>query len=213
MMDRFQTVLKIAKARLRLFGRERSGSVTVEAAVMMSFMLALFAITYMWFDAFRTKNGVLKATYSVADMISRETVPLTEAYFNGLNTVFGFMTGTNDTTTLRVTTVKCTKDCDDDSLRELELCWSWASTGLSKHTDTTFNKFEDAIPLMVLGDTVVVTEGAVQYTWLFKGWLEDLEMRNTIVTRPRFAPQVALGEERCYGDGGTSGGGVDDEGL
>lgn len=199
--------------RAGAFARAQSGSVTVEAAVMAPLILAFFGFTFMWFDAFRVKNEVLKATYSVSDMISREQQELPEQYFAGLHGVFDYMIRSNDETTLRVTTVKCTKDCDDDAKRELELCWSWASPGLAEHTATTFGKFEKAIPLMVLGDTVVVTEGSVEYTWLFDWWLEDLEIRNTIVTRPRFAAQVALGDQRCYGDGGTSGGGEDDEGL
>ena len=198
-----KTRIGTLRTRLRDFAQDASGSLSVEAAVMAPFLLGLFAVTFMWFDAFRTKNTVLKATYSVADMISRETVPLNDAYLNGLNTVFRFMADTPDPTNLRITTAKCTDNCDDALLRDLEMCWSWASGDIPVHTETTFHSLEDAIPLMVLGDTVVVTEGGVDYSPLFKRWIGDMELRNTIVTRPRFAPQVAYGEERCYGGYGT----------
>lgn len=200
-----RTLANALAARLRAFAQDTRGTLSVETAIMMPFLLGFFAVTYVWYDAFRTKNAVLKATYSVADMISRETVPMTDNYFNGLTTVFAFMTDTPDPTSLRITTVKCTDNCDNDTLRELEMCWSWASGDYPVHTVETFQALEDAIPLMVLGDTVVVTEGRVEYSPLFRRWMDDVELRNTIVTRPRFAPQVAYGEQRCYsGDGTTS---------
>jgi len=199
-----QIFVNAVAARLRAFAQETRGTLSVETALIMPFLLGLFAVTYVWYDAFRTKNAVLKATYSVADMISRETVPMTDNYFNGLTTVFTFMIETPDPTSLRITTVKCTEKCDDDALRELEMCWSWASGDYPAHNTTTFQALEEAIPLMVLGDTVVVTEGRVEYTPLFRRWMDDMELRNTIVTRPRFTPQVAYGELRCYAGDGTS---------
>lgn len=187
-----------ATRALRRFAADRRGTISVEAAVMMPFLLGLFAVSFVWFDAFRAKNNVLKATYTVADMISRETVPLPEAYFNGLSTVFNFMTATGEETRLRITAIKCIDDCADETLRELEMCWSWATGNYTPHDTSTVPLIYDAVPLMVLGDTVVVTEGISEYSPLFDRWMGDITLRNTIVTRPRFAPQIAYGTEKCY---------------
>ncbi|MEM0935323.1 MAG: hypothetical protein AAF865_08340 [Pseudomonadota bacterium] len=185
--------------RIRCFMRDPNGTISVETAVMMPFLLGLFALSFVWYDAFRTKNAVLKATYSVADMISRETVELNDAYFSGLGGVFQYMTDSADETSLRITTIKCTDNCDDDTQRDLELCWSWASTGKTPLTNESLPDIEDTIPLMVLGDTVVITEGTLDYVPFFTHWMNEIiPMRNTVVTRPRFAPQVAYGELKCY---------------
>jgi Flp pilus assembly protein TadG len=190
----------LARARraLRRFAADRRGTISVEAAVMMPFLLGLFAVSFVWFDAFRAKNNVLKATYTISDMISRETVPLPDAYFNGLSTVFDFMTATGQETRLRITAIKCTEDCADENLRKLEMCWSWATGNYTPHDTSTVPLVYDAVPLMVLGDTVVVTEGISEYSPLFDRWMGDITLRNTIVTRPRFAPQIAYGTEKCY---------------
>jgi len=183
---------------LRRFAADRRGTISVEAAVMMPFLLGLFAVSFVWFDAFRAKNNVLKATYTVADMISRETVPLPDAYFNGLSTVLDFMTATGEETRLRITAIKCTKDCDDETKRDLQMCWSWATGNYTPHDSITVALVHDAVPLMVLGDTVVVTEGISEYTPIFDRWMGDITLRNTVVTRPRFAPQIAYDTQKCY---------------
>ncbi|MEM1428592.1 MAG: hypothetical protein AAGG09_03950 [Pseudomonadota bacterium] len=210
-MNRLPSMIKECAIRVRAFARETKGSVSVEAAVMMPFLLGLFALTLVWFDAFRTKNAVLKATYSVADMVSRETTELPETFLPGLATVFEYMIDTPDPTSLRVTSFFCQADCTDEDLRELEMCWSWASGDYPKHTETTARGLESAVPLMAFGKGVVVMEGRVDYSPLFQRWLDEIQLRNTIVTQPRWMSQIALGDQRCLSDGGEDVGDTTDE--
>jgi hypothetical protein len=178
--------------RFRRFLSDTAGSATVEAVLMLPLLCTFYVGTFVWFDAFRVQNTNLKAAYTISDMISRETVPIDATYLNGLNTVFDYLTYSNHPTYVRITTVKCTEDCDDDSARVLEICWSWATPGRTAHTETTFASFEDKIPLMPLGDTVIFAETFMAYEPPFNVGIGPQRFENFIVTRPRFAPEVEL---------------------
>jgi Flp pilus assembly protein TadG len=187
-----------AGRHLRRFLRASGGGLTVETVLLLPMLFFFYVAAYVWYDAFRSQNLTLKASYTIADMISRETVPVSEAYLNGLNTVFDFMTQSNAPTDVRVTAVKCIADCLDDDLRRLEMCWTWASGTVPVHDEQSFAAVQDTIPLMVLGDTVIITETFLLYEPAFNVLLDTKTLTNRIVTRPRFVPQILLGPQSCY---------------
>jgi len=186
------------RAGLRRFLRSTAGGLTVETALLMPMLSFFYVAGFVWFDAFRAQNLTLKATYTVADMISRETVPLTDTYMNGLQTVYDYMTRPSQTTSLRITAVKCSGNCDDDITRTLEVCWSWASGTATPHDAASFQAVADAVPLMVLGDTAVITETAFVYEPAFNVLVDTNTLSHLLVTRPRFVPQVIYDDQRCY---------------
>ena len=186
------------KAALHRFAREVRGSLSVETALVFPLLTGLYVGSFVWFDAFRAQNTNLKAAYTISDMISRETLPVDDVYLNGLNTIFDYLTFSRHPTHVRVTTVKCTDKCDDDAARDLEVCWSWASTGRLPHTQSSFAMFEDKVPLMPKGDTVIFTETFMAYEPAFNVGIGAQSFENFIVTRPRFAPQINYNGESCY---------------
>jgi hypothetical protein len=194
----FRSPLAALRRRLAAFARDRRGTISVEAALIAPLILGIFGASFVWYDAFRTKNEVLKGSYTVADMISRQQAALPEEAFDGLAFAFDYIVRGNTPTQLRFTSIVCSADCDDDALRVLEMCWSWASSGLLPHDDVTVKALFPVIPLMPLGDTVVVTEGMADYAPIFKRWLDDVRIRNTIVTRPRFAPEIGYEDKECF---------------
>jgi hypothetical protein len=191
-------MLHAIRRRLGAFLRDAHGVVSVEAAVTAPFLLGLFAVSFVWYDAFRTKNEVIKGTYTVADMISRQQTTLPEEAFDGLAFAFDYMVRADLPTRLRITSIVCKDKCDDPVSRDLQMCWSWAQEGSLPHDTTTVESLFPSIPLMTLGDTVVVTEGAVDYHPVFDRWLGDIVMTNTIVTRPRFAPEIGYESQECF---------------
>jgi hypothetical protein len=122
-------------------------------------------------------------------MISREQ-EVTDNYLNGLNTVFDYLTYSNHPTYIRATSITCRSNCDDEAARVLDICWSWASAGRTKHDAASFATFEDKIPLMPLGDTVMFTETFMAYEPPFNVGIGPQRFENFIVTRPRFSPSV-----------------------
>ena len=186
------------RRRLAAFGRDAGGVVSIEAALIAPVLLGLFAASFVWYDAFRTKNEVIKGTYTVADMISRQQTSLPEEAFDGLAFAFDFMVRANAPTSLRITSIVCMDDCDDETKRDLQMCWSWAQSGQAPHDTTTVKDLFPSIPLMTLGDTVVVTEGSVEYNPVFDRWLDTIDLKNMIVTRPRFAPEIGYEDQECF---------------
>ncbi|MBS8228884.1 TadE/TadG family type IV pilus assembly protein [Vannielia litorea] len=180
---------KLLRARLATFAQDARGSLSVEAALILPLLCWFYVASFVWFDAFRTQNANLKASYTLADMLSRETDPITETYLKGLNTVYDYLTTTRHPTYIRVTTVKCTNDCDQES-RTLQVDWSYATQGRTKHTNGTITGFKDKIPLMPQGDTVILLETFMAYEPLFNAGIPAKSFENYIVTRPRFAPQL-----------------------
>lgn len=196
------TPLRSLRAALARFGRDTRGSASIETVLIAPFLFAIFGGSYVWFDAYRAQNTNLKAGYTISDMISRETVPIDTDYLNGLNRVYDFLTFSRHPTYLRVTSIKCTANCEDDATRTLEICWSWASTGRTAHTQATFAQFEDDVPLMPEGDTVILTETFMAYEPIANVGIPPQRFEYFVVTRPRFAPEVELvngsGTDSCY---------------
>ena len=194
-MSLFSKTFKVRSSR---FARDTEGSMSVEAVIIMPLLFWFFVASYVWFDSFQAQNTNLKAAYTVADMISRETAPVNDTYMNGLNTILDFLTHSNQPTSVRVTSVRCAENCDSDQSRVMEMCWSWASAEKSPHTDGTLTSVYDQVPLMAEGDTVLLTETFMTYEPAFEAGLSTFEFDNFIVTRPRFAAEVVYGTEQCY---------------
>jgi Flp pilus assembly protein TadG len=186
------------RRRVATFARATSGVVSVEAALIAPFLLGLFAAAFVWYDAFRTNNEMIKGTYTVADMISRQQTSLPEEALDGLAFAFDFMVRSNAPTRLRLTSIVCMEDCDNEKKRRLEMCWSWGQAGFVPHDATTVKNLFPKVPLMTLGDTVIVTEGRVDYEPILDRWLDTMVLENTIVTRPRFAPEIGFEDQECF---------------
>jgi Flp pilus assembly protein TadG len=195
-MPRAPIPLRASRA-LRRFAGRTSGALAVDSVLMMPVLLLVYTSAYVWYDGFRVQNLVQKATYTLADMIGRETVPMTDAYLDGLRGIGDFMTQTPADAQLRVTSLRCLSDCGDEDQRQLDMCWSWASGTVQPYDATSFAAIEDRIPLMVLGDTVVITEMFLDHDPVLPV-MEPVTMSTFIVMRPRFAPQVLLDDQSCY---------------
>lgn len=187
---------------LRRFLADERGTISVEAAMMLPVLATFYVATFVWFDAYRAQNTNLKAGYTISDMLSRETVPVDDNYLNGLNKILDYLTYSRHNTYLRVTSIKCVDNCDNDSARDLEICWSWATTGRNPHDQASFASFEPNVPLMPEGDTVLMTETFMAYEPPFNVGIQPQFFEFFVITRPRFAPEVEKtagnGTDSCY---------------
>ncbi|MCB1400285.1 MAG: hypothetical protein KDJ82_10660 [Rhodobacteraceae bacterium] len=188
------------------------GSMPVEGMMGMLLLIGWFAVSFQFYDAFRTKAINTRASYTVADLISRESDLVGPKYVAGLQKVFNYITNSNAAkqTWIRVTLIYCdaydNRPCDGVS-KEFSLENSYATDGKAKHTKTTINQEAFRIPKMPVGDTAVVVEtsyfynpflgigerefrtgGNTMFTRI--GLHSKLRFSNFVVTRPR-GPRVA----------------------
>jgi len=166
------------------FGRDDSGQLSIEAAIMVPLLFWIYVATFTWFNSFRADATNVKAAYAVGDMLSRETQPVDADYIEGLNRVFSYMVLAEQPTWIRVSNVRY-----DAASQKLVLVWSQATGG---HEKATIEMLRDRIPDMTPGDTVIVVETNMPYTPKFNVGLKPMIFHNVVVTRPRFAPQLCF---------------------
>jgi Flp pilus assembly protein TadG len=197
--------LRFISRLLKALREDERGTVPVEGLLAFTFLAWWYMASFTFFDAFRQKNINLKAAYTIADMLSRETGPIAgdstsvqinQTYVNGLNTMFDYLTNSRQPTWIRVTSVYW--DDNDDKYR---VDWSATSgTGHDEMTTYMLQAYKDRIPVMPNGDTVVLVETFMAYTPVFKVGLDPRWFQTFITTAPRFASCVPWQTDGCGTD-------------
>lgn len=190
------TLMAKFKLLSRRFAQDESGSMVAEGVMAFTLLIWWYMASFTFFDALRQKNINLKAAYTVADMVSRETAAINQTYVKGLNTVFDYLTSSKQPTWLRVTSVEW-----DEPTKSNLVVWSCTSDAAKqKHDNASIAALKSRIPVMPDGDTVIVMETFMSFTPIFKigngpanyGMLDPSWFGTFITTRPRFASQVVL---------------------
>jgi hypothetical protein len=182
------SVYKWFKLSGRQFREEERGSMPTEGVMAFTFLIWWYIASFQFFDAYRQKNINLKAAYTIADMLSRETDVVGPDYMQGLNTVFDYLTNSNVPTAIRVSSVYW--DGNDSTYK---VYWSYSSEPTRpEHTNASMHAKQSQIPVMPVGDTVIVVETYMAYEPIFSIGLGAMWYDTFIVTRPRFASQVVF---------------------
>jgi hypothetical protein len=191
---RIPRIFKAFAGSTHRFRREEHASLTVEAVLVLPLLLWCFAATFTYFDVFRANDLAIQANYAVSDLISRETQTVKLSYVRGMGKVYGFLTRSSNTSWIRATLVTCTEDCDK-STRTLSVAWSASSDTHAFLTDAEIKQhFDTIIPVMGLGEAVIVMESTMTYKPLFSATLTGVgqtDFTDIVTTRPRFVDNIA----------------------
>lgn len=176
---------------LRRFRRADRGSLSVEAVMVFPLLIFAYAGLFTFFDAFRTENVNVRSSYTIADMLSRETNLITPEYVAGLNSVLGLLTRSDYPTILRVTVVTY-----DDINKRNNVVWSAVDGGSGEHilplTNDTLPEIQDRIPMMADGDINIVVQTWSGFVPMMDFGLDAFYFEHLVVTRPRFAPNLCF---------------------
>jgi hypothetical protein len=184
-------MLKTLLAPFRRFARSEDGTIITETIVIMPILIWAYLAMFVYWDAYRTKNTMIKSSYTVADMISRRLEPVDANYVTGLKTVFDYILNTDEDTGMAVSSVEWIA-----AQNRYAVQWSSArGEGLEPLTDAMLIDMVDQLPLMSDGDTVIVMQTRVHYVPPFfepSFWLtvEETNFDNFIVTRPRRTSEI-----------------------
>lgn len=182
----------------RRFRRDEEGTVSVEAAFYLPFLLGIFALTYTLFDAFRQESVNIKATYTISDLISRETTELNDDYIDSMYELAQLMIRADTQISMRISVVRW--DEDDDAYY---VDWSVErGPSLDVWTDGNINSVKDDLPSMPDDERVILVETWNEVNPAFDVGLDAFDIYNFVFTRPRFAAQVAY-EGMNPSDGGV----------
>ncbi len=177
--------------RMRSFARSERGVISVEAIMILPILIWALIGSFTIFEAFRQRSISLKATYAIADMLSRQVDTVGPDDIDGLNEVFAYLTFARDPAWIRVSSVYW-----DNAQNKFRRHWSDATGEYDALTDDTLQSMVQYIPAMSTGDTVLLVESYLPFKPVFDMGLESLTgpqsgwTRHVIVTRPRFASQV-----------------------
>ena len=193
---------------LKRFCRSEDASMSVEAVLIFPILLWAYAALFIYWDAFKAQNLNLKATYTVADLISRQTQPITPNFIDGMNTIYFFLIRSNEGNDLRVSVVRFVEDPSDTTGPPImELQWSQATGDYEGYEDVS--SLEERLPTLPLGDELIVVETIMTWTPPINFTLEYVGLGQRDFTNFAFTSKRTLGWT-CW-DGNDNGTCDDDE--
>jgi hypothetical protein len=176
---------RLIRGHLARFRDEDRAAISTEFVLILPLLLWWYVGSFAFYDAFRDYNVTVKASYTIGDILSRQT-EIDNDYIDGLETLLEFMTAGSGAW-LRVSSIRYNSD------EEYEVEWSYATDDHTVVTDAriyTWEYDEDVLPIMAEGETIILSETYVPFTPAFNVGLSARWMSNLVVTRPRFTSQV-----------------------
>lgn len=185
--------------------RDERGSFSVEAILMFPLLVWAFMAMFVFFEGLRESNINLKATYTISDLLSRETNEIDMDYLNGMNDVYAWLSRSATPVSMRVSVVRR----DDANDRHVNV-WSRGVAGRSNLTQAQVDEeITPFVPIMADASTAIIVETWTTYNPIMDIGLTPTELYNVVVTAPRFSDQLnfaGMGD----GTGSTHNDGVDD---
>lgn len=208
---------------LRAFCNARHGNIIIESVIFLPAMIFTYIAFAVAWDAHRNNNLAQKATYAIADIISRERGVFKRDFLVNYLSVFGYVAEYPTSPTLnnmaglpfaiRITSVLF----DATNTPKLQFSYSSSSSRnrlppILKAAD--LEKIKNKIPALKNGDSIIIVETLVRWTPLIsaedatdlvdydnnrssaadnKTWFVARDINTFTTVRPRFVPQL------CYG--------------
>lgn len=177
--------MSISQRIRRTIGDER-GSFSVEAVLMFPMLVWAFMAMFVFFEGLRESNINLKATYTISDLLSRETELIDQNYLDGMNDVYAWLSRSANPVSMRVTVVRY----DEANDRHVNI-WSRGVAGQSNLTQEGINEtISPHIPIMADANSAIVVETWTTYDPIMDIGLAETDIYNIVVTAPRFSEQL-----------------------
>ena len=185
-----------ARRAWRRFARDEEGTIAIEAMIIMPVIFWAFLCMFSIFYTFHQYSVNQKAAYTIGDAISRETVPIDDAYLDGTHSLLAYLTAPSGGTSLRVSSLWF-----DQAQNKFYTDWSETRGGPQPLTDADVENWHSKLPVMPDKERVIVVETWNKYDPPFKTGLEKREIHNRVFTRPRYAPRVLWNDGTSNGAG------------
>ncbi len=166
------------------FIRKEDGSLSVEAVVMAPLLIWALAAMFVSWDAFKTITISKKATYTIADALSRETNVVTPAYLIAMHETYDYLMGRDEPHALRITVLETVYDLDLQK-DVVKLVWSEGTGGIEGYTSLA--PIKNRVPKFAAGDQMIFVESEQSWAPAFGVGLGTFRLRDVAISRPRFA--------------------------
>ena len=176
---------------LRRALRSGRGSVSVETMLILPLVIWSYLATYEYFDVFGKVTNNLRATYTIADLLSRQTGTVTPTYIDGLTTLYSFLDQYPPGVWTRVTCVSWDPNAGSNGL--YYVMWSYATNNHTALVDSTLQTYVSRLPTIAQGDTLIMVETHMTYVPMIELYgVHTMPLDELVITRPRISPQVAF---------------------
>lgn len=168
--------MKLLNRILHAFCNDRRGNIIIESVVFLPAMIFTYIGFAVAWDGHRDNNLAQKATYAVADIISRERGVLKSGMMVSYLRAFGYaaeiptpVTGANmnfGTAAMRITSVLFDEADTPGGTDNVTLQFSFTSSSfqLPAHTAATLQGIKSKIPALQDGDNIIIVETRVKWT-------------------------------------------------
>ncbi|MEE2945130.1 MAG: hypothetical protein VX444_08150 [Pseudomonadota bacterium] len=156
--------IKNMTLRLKAFSKSMSGTVSVEAMIMLPILLWLIAAMAVFLDVFRTKSAMDKAAFTISDALSRETNAITDDYITNTRVLFEELANLEDGSgSLRLTVIEW--DINND---RYAVEWSQTRGDAFNPLDTAnLSQITTFLPDISLDETLILVETHYRYEPLY----------------------------------------------
>jgi hypothetical protein len=168
---------------IRRFWQDSRAAVAFETVIIIPILIWAFISSFIFFDAFRTYNSSIKATYAIADILSRQLNTVFAYDIEGMTTIFNHLVRNTGDVRLRVTQIRF--DGTD-----YKVDWSHATGGEAQLFDSNMAALQDSLPVMAPAERIILVETFIPYRPAFDIGLDVFSFSNFTFTRPRYANQV-----------------------
>ena len=199
------------RSHVRAFLKDESGVLLAEALIMLPVLIWAFIALVVYWDLFRVMNVSQKAAYSISDVLSRQELPVSESFFDGMPELLSFLTPDAAASRIRITSLQMVEGADPgfnpqnanpvfDGNDDFCLLFSRSSDPLVEpYTQSELKDLAPKIPNMNALESVVLVETWVDYRPDFDTGVlnaapgvSDQTFYEFIVTRPRNVRRVTL---------------------
>jgi Flp pilus assembly pilin Flp len=177
---------------LRRFWKDENAAVAMEAVIITPVLAWAFIGSFVVFDAFRTYNTSIKATYAVADILSRQSNTVFPADIEGYTRIFEHMVRNHGDARLRATQIFYDEANDTFCVE-----WSYATNGEAKLFTANLIDLEGHLPVMADAERILLVETFIPYRPAFNVGLSLMTFDNFTFTRPRNNRVSFNGEAFC----------------
>jgi Flp pilus assembly protein TadG len=157
---------------------------TVEFVIVVPLLMLWFVGSFVWFQAFRNYSQAEKASFAIADIVSRQT-EVDNEFIDGLQPLFQrLQPRAGSGNWLRVSSISW----DEDDGYAVE----WSRNADGGDDLVTGDIPTSILPEMADGDTVILAETYVPYQPMVD-WvgIPPLTWSNQVVIRPRYVSAIS----------------------
>ncbi len=187
---------------LSKFRKDKDGTMTIEMVITLPLLFWMITTSFELFEVHQYKSVRIKATYTVADMLSREMQTVNDAYIDTAKSIFDAQANDRGENQVRMTVVKYSVPTGSD--REdgtYEVRWSEirGDGPMSELTTTEVRTAHDELPMMQSGQELIIVESVSTYqpTFIYPGLNNSYTASAKAFSSIRFASQLCWEGSYC----------------